>query len=391
LNRHNFEYSIKGLTRIVGNANKRLRKRQRKRSEKDLGAFAVVAGLLKRDNSATGGVREFRMRATTGRRQAGHGGLLELDNYLLAVVGSFLELQVWRQEKAWQAHHKTVFDCNYVSDTAIVSGSNDHSVKIWTADGTLAHTLAEHTGYVTACHASPGSNLIVSASRDCTLNVWNSDSGALLHRLMGHEHAVECCAFSPTGDTILSCDLGCARLWDANSGIGLDVAEVEMEAYENEDCVIRCCCFSKDGQCYVLGCDDWSLKLYDVASLRLRRTFNGHLDKIKSCDFSPEGDTLLSGSFDRTMKVWRTGTGQLLHTLAGHSAWVRQCCFSPSGRQILSASDDKTLVLWDAFTGQIIHIFDEQKKTAISCAFGPDGKSVLGGFTGGFLCLWRLS
>jgi F-box/WD-40 domain protein 7 len=35
-------------------------------------------------------------------------------------------------------------------------------------------------------------NIIISGSTDCTLKVWNADTGVLKHTLYGHTSAVRC-------------------------------------------------------------------------------------------------------------------------------------------------------------------------------------------------------
>src|SRR5947209_7265230 len=39
--------------------------------------------------------------------------------------------------------------------------------------------------------------------------------------------------------------------------------------------------------------------------------------------FSPDGARILSGGFDNTMKLWDVATGRLLRTFQGHSSVVR--------------------------------------------------------------------
>ena len=61
----------------------------------------------------------------------------------------------------------------------------------------LVRTLTGHTKTVTACALSPDGRLIVSASFDRTLRVWDAASGQTLRTLEGHTNYVNSCAFSP--------------------------------------------------------------------------------------------------------------------------------------------------------------------------------------------------
>ncbi len=141
LHRHNFEYSIYGLTKIVGRANTRMLQRRQRQHYQDEGAFAVAVGMSSSSSPAarlrhvtevelTTGSSTALLRTSTGRRQAGFGGLLELDEGILVLVRSFLAAQRWTLVNVWKAHAKTTFDCD-MAQHAVASASNDHTLKVW--------------------------------------------------------------------------------------------------------------------------------------------------------------------------------------------------------------------------------------------------------------------
>ena len=78
--------------------------------------------------------------------------------------------------------------------------------------------------------------------------------------------------------------------------------------------------------------------------------FKGHSDVIYSCNFAPDGNTFISGSEDCTIRIWSTHEGHLIYIYKGHGSAVLSCRFSPGGRYILSASDfgERQLKLWHA-------------------------------------------
>ena len=70
--------------------------------------------------------------------------------------------------------------------------------------------------------------------------------------------------------------------------------------------------------------------------------------------FSPNGHILASGSADNTVKLWDISTGKVLRTFTGHTDWVWSVAFSPDSHSIASASQDETIKLWEAKTGDCL-------------------------------------
>src|SRR5262249_29047456 len=60
-----------------------------------------------------------------------------------------------------------------------------------------------------------------------------------------------------------------------------------------------------------------------------------HSDNVTSVAFSPDGARVVSGSNDKSIKLWDVTTGALLRTFQGHSGWVTSAAFSPDGTRLL--------------------------------------------------------
>ena len=60
-----------------------------------------------------------------------------------------------------------------------------------------------------------------------------------------------------------------------------------------------------------------TVKLWEVSSGRLVRSFEGHKSFVHSIAFSPDGKTIASGSYDHTLKLWDVGSGRNSRPLKG--------------------------------------------------------------------------
>lgn len=96
-----------------------------------------------------------------------------------------------REPKVLKGHDDHVITCLQFSGNRIVSGSDDNTLKVWSAvTGKCLRTLVGHTGGVWSSQMS--GNIIISGSTDRTLKVWDMETGDCVHTLQGHTSTVRC-------------------------------------------------------------------------------------------------------------------------------------------------------------------------------------------------------
>ncbi len=199
-----------------------------------------------------------------------------------------------------------------------------------------------------------------------------------------HSSLVRSITFSPNGKlALLGSEDNTLKLWDLSSGR-------LIRTFKGHSDLVSSVAFSPNGKLALSGSADGTLNLWDVSSWQLLKTFEGHFSSINYVAFSPNGKGALSGSTDGTLNLWNVSSGQMLKTLKGHYYDV----ISPDGKQALLGSTyyyDDTMRLWEVSSGRLIRTFKGHSDHVSSVAFSPDGKLALSGSEDHTIKLWNLS
>jgi serine/threonine protein kinase len=179
-------------------------------------------------------------------------------------------------------------------------------------------------------------------------------------------------AFSPDGSTLaVSRNNGTVRLWDVASG---GVLRTWQASTDGPDEVAVA--FSPDGRT-LASSSSHAIKLWDVARGKALRIFrrDESVNFPSPVAFSPDGRTLASASGEKGVKLWDVTSGKS-HALQGHTVYVNSVAFSPDGRTLASGSADFTIKLWDVTSGKVLRTLEGQQG---SLTFSPDGRTLASG------------
>jgi WD40 repeat protein len=310
-----------------------------------------------------------------------------------------------KELRRYDAHAKAVSSVAFSPDgRQVLTGSWDKTARLWdAATGREFRRFEGHGIAVTSLAFSAGGRMILTAGEEKTARLWDATSGKGLRRFEEPDKPVSCVSLSADGRQILTGGAGndriqtgagtrirvsgIARLWDAATG-------KELRRFEGHQGEVISLAFSANGRQVLTGSTDRTARLWDAATGRELRRFEGHADSVFSVAFSPDGRQILtaSGRKDQAqagagIKIWTSGiarlwdaaTGMELRRFEGHRGPVTSVAFSADGRQGLTGSTDKSARLWDATTGKELHRFDGHTKLVSAAAFSPDGRHVLTG------------
>lgn len=276
-----------------------------------------------------------------------------------------------RQELS--GHGGGVWAMKYYGNT-LATGSTDRSVRIWNiAQGRCTHIFRGHVSTVRCLEIIepvqygtddegnpiffPNEPLLVTGSRDTTLNVWKlplsnendpetppieleeNDNPYFLKKFEGHTNAVR--AVSGYADIIVSGSYDHkAIVWD------LRTLSKKFELIGHTDRIYSCVYDWKRKQCYT-GSVDNTVRIWDVTNGKLKAVLEGHQILVGLITISD--NNLVSAAADSTVRIWDPDSGHARNVLRGHASAIT--CVTNDDERVVSGSQG-TLILWDANSGK---------------------------------------
>src|SRR5271163_3832003 len=116
---------------------------------------------------------------------------LRIPKDIINIISNYTTVSIL--EHTLNGHDSSIFCLAVTPDNIIISGSGDHTIKVW-KNNLLINTLIGHTRYV-ECLAILQNGDIASGSYDTTIKIWRNYS--LLATLDGHNTCVKCLKVMP--------------------------------------------------------------------------------------------------------------------------------------------------------------------------------------------------
>jgi platelet-activating factor acetylhydrolase IB subunit alpha len=278
--------------------------------------------------------------------------------------------------------------------SSLASGSEDYTIKIWDWElGELERTVKGHTKAVLDLDfgGPRGGTLLASCSSDLTIKLWDpNDEYKNIRTLPGHDHSVSAVRFIPSGaagspssgNLLVSASRDKSlRIWDVSTGYCVKTIRGHADW-------VRDVSPSFDGEYLVSAGNDNTARIWRTTSGEPQATLLGHEHHIECCVFAPpasygylatlagqkkppppssSAEFVATGARDKSIRLW-DARGTLIKTLVGHDNWVRGLVFHPGGKYLLSVADDKTLRCLDlSQEGKLVKTLDDTHGHFISC------------------------
>lgn len=298
----------------------------------------------------------------------------------------------------YRGHTERIGALRFTADgTAVVSASDDRTVKLWDVPGERVPRLSDGDSLKTLAVAfSLDGRTTAIAGFDGTIRLTRDDDEATGREptlLEGHAAAVRAFRFLPGGKQLLSCgEDSTVRLWDLASG-------ASVKTWQQPAWVMDLALTADGRRCFTAGADgrvrslllsasgptasaeqDSSFEKFEIdahsASINAIALWGTVPTRIDGAVTTLEAPCLVTASRDGTVKLWNGRNGTLISTLEGHAGSVLTLAVSPDGSSLAGGDETGCLILWKDRAPKSRHLLRGHSKGVYAVAFSPDGRIV---------------
>ena len=258
----------------------------------------------------------------------------------------------------------------------------DPSIK--TADG--KPVVGAHLSVLESLAFSPdGKTLATGSYRE--IKLWDVEKGELKQTIGGFVDRVYAIAYSNDGKWIATgggaaTEDGEVKLLDATGKVVLDMKPTHSDSVFGLS-------FSPDNTKLATCGADKFVKVWEIPSGKMLKSFEGHTHHVLDVGWKPDGKLLASGSADNNVKVWDFEKGEQVRTINAHQKQITRLVFVGKTPTFLTASGDMSVKLWNIDNGGNQRTFAGSTDYLYAVASSADGKLVVTGGEEGVVRLYN--
>ncbi|RAH67408.1 WD domain protein [Aspergillus aculeatinus CBS 121060] len=257
-----------------------------------------------------------------------------------------------------------VWWCSFSHDgTRLVTACKDSTVILYDTDTfTVLHTLKEHTDGVVHCEFSPDDSKLITCSQDKTARVWSVETGRCLLTINHHRQPVTSAAWAPDGETFVtaSLDLSTQLCYWSMRGHNLHSWD---GGFRVQDCTM-----TPDGRRLVAADLEGKLHVYNFAT-RDEEYCLTTKSRPTSVAVSKDSRYLLVNLADNQLQLIDLNTTEVVRRFQGQKQGnfvIRSVFGGAADNFIVSGSEDSRIYIWHKENGTLVEVLEAHTRGCVN-------------------------
>lgn len=262
----------------------------------------------------------------------------------------------------------------------LVAASEDRRVLMWDADSGQPQRLAtervQPQGALSAVSFSADGRWLASCGLDGAIHLWDVDRLRMLDEpLRAPSGALYSCALSPSGRLLASGSDGMILIWDLTAHPSLHKLWLPLS--------VSALTTTPDGKAAVVADRDGSVRLVDLtrsSDAAPQRPQPAHSRAVHALTTSLDGSLLASGGADGSVGIFALPDLLRRRTFwtTGHGA-VMTVALGPQGDTVAAGFADGNLAIYSLPSGLRLHLLATKQQSLTALTFDPSGRILWSG------------
>ena len=283
--------------------------------------------------------------------------------------------------------HSDIVTSICLSNDLLISASNDRTIKVWDLHiQTLEEGLLDAANAVTALACTSNGEFAASGSTSGDISLWNIQSHKMFTTFHGHQDEISSIIALGDQQFVSASFDKTIRIWNCHTGIN---SKTHPDNYFSEnDFPWEVKVSTKHG--LVAAAFGFSnISVWNVRDGALAGTIHDSAE-IRAIHLLSDGLSLVTASGDDFLKIWNLKQFQLERKIAGQCSTVWSLVCTPDDRYLVTGSEDCMINVWDMNNESCLHSIHAHESAIKSLAVSPDGNLLASTSEDASLKIWSL-